>query len=141
MCTYLKIPGILAMAFTLLGCTSVVYAPGERPLLTCRGDNAEWRLAKRDDVHSNQWYVAGEYKWSEWVAGQPLNTHAGTGPVTGRVSNQGRNLWLRMQDEAGKAVTGGAVFRRIRNCVYMHHSQLLVLYARHAARDRVLWER
>ncbi len=139
MCTYLKIPDMLAMAFTLLGCTSVVYAPGERPLLMCRGDNAEWRLAKRDDVHSNQWYVAGEHTWSEWVAGQPLDTR-GHGAVTGRVSNQGRNLMLRMEDEAGKGVTGTALFSRIRDCVYMHDSQLLVLYARHAARDRVLWE-
>ena len=140
MCKYLKIPGMLAVAFTLIGCTSVVYAPGERPLLTCRGDNAEWRLAKRDDVHSNQWYVAGEHTWSEWVAGQPLDTR-GHGAVTGRVSNQSRNyLWLRMEDEAGEAVTGAALFRRIRDCVYMHDSQLLVLYARHTARDRVLWE-
>lgn len=136
---YLSIAVSLVTFFTLFGCAGIAYAPGEAPPMMCRGDDAEWRLARRDDVHSNRWQVAGEYKWSAWVAGQQLDTRS-HGVVTSRLRNEGRTLWLQLEDAAGKTFTSSALFRRVRDCVYMHDSQLLIVYARHAVRDDVLWQ-
>lgn len=136
---YRSIPVSLAIIFSLVGCAGVSYAPGEAPPVACRGANAEWRLARRDDVHSNRWQVAGEYTWSAWVAGQQLDTRS-YGTVTSRLRNEGRTLWLKLESPTDKTFTSSALFRRVRDCVYMHDSRLLVVYARHAVRDDVLWQ-
>ncbi len=139
MLKYLKTVGVLLLLPTLLGCTNINYAPGEAPPLMCRGPNQWWSLVRRDNTHTSRWYVAGEHRWSDWVAGQVLES-ASYGPVITRLKNWGRDISLYVEDAAGKQISRPGLFRRVRECVYVDDTGLLALYARHALRDDVLIE-